>query len=457
MSNLNSKIWILHEVVNFKKKKSSIWPPLSEISASWNPVARSTVNSTPARWFVGGISAPFSPTNGFGYTKTGNSVTLNSYRLRPSTTVARLNYLTEVFNTAAKLLAGKINTSAFKSSTDGYVSCGNEETSPSIYITMYYDADSGDGAGYPDTIPGTNIAWNYTSDTQKINYSTATSSNSSTANLSLPFAFASGMETSSNPTNNGYVFGGYYQGPAPDGGPYSYAPNYSYIHKLSYSTDSFTTLSTRLPGSGRDSFGCDGDGSTKGYIIGGYTSTTSDTSAITKFTFSTDTPTNSSSLHKNIVDIGLVTAPAPYGMAVYAGGHDTNSFIVGGYPIFPAAYSNYAKIVFSTDTSSVITTATLIAIPPANNPLNINGPGGGQGSRGYVQGVGGGSNYGYFSYGHSNFAFQPAPEAVSVGSYVWYETERFTWSSETNEYSSSATWKYASSILGGQGASSFSE
>lgn len=454
MSNLNSKIWILHEVVNFKKKKSSIWPPLSEISASWNPLARSTLNSTPSGWIVGGISAPFTSTNAFGYTQTPNGATLDDYRLRPSSTVARLNYLTEIFNIGTKLLAPKINTSAFKSSTDGYVSCGNEETSPSIYITMYFDDGN---AGYPDTIPGTNIAWNYTSNTEKINYSTATSSPSSTANLSLPFAFASGMETSSNPTNNGYVFGGYYQGPAPNGGPYSYPPNYSYIHKLSYSTDSFTTLSTRLPGSGRDSFGCDGDGSTKGYIIGGYTSTTSDTSTITKFTFSTDTPTNSSSLHKNLVDIGLVTAPAPYGMAVYAGGNDYNAYYVGGYPIFPPSYSNYGKIVFSTDTNSVITTATLIAIPPANNPLNINGPGGGQGSRGYVQGVGGGSNYGYFSYGHNNFAYQPGPGLVSIGSYIYQETERFTWSSETNAYDTASTWRYASTILGGQGASSFSQ
>ena len=115
-------------------------------------------------------------------------------------------------------------------------------------------------------------------------------------------------------------------------------------------------------------------------------------------------------------------------------------------------------IIFSTDTYSTISGANLIAIPPANDSRNIEGPGGGQGSRGYVKGVGGAANYGYFGGGWANFGWYIGPSLpnyLNIGSYNYNEIEKFEWATETNSWVPGASWSITS--FGGKGGTSFSQ
>lgn len=133
------------------------------------------------------------------------------------------------------------------------------------------------------------------------------------------------------------------------------------INKFTYSTDTLTTLSNKMPHS-RDSMGAAGNYSSKGYLMGGVNSVSGTYYSNTqKVTYSTDTGGNAptASSYTAMIDIGAGSDYAK-NYAYFVGGatgatYLSASFPNGSYSLpFPNTVSTIQKVAYSTDTRTTL-------------------------------------------------------------------------------------------------------
>lgn len=454
---MNNRIWMLSEL-----NSSDEFASFSSFSKYWKDLHFNTVGSDGFGWHFGGLNRraydgssnifPFSgyvATYGFSdywqrvygyvtpavanagwnifgptpssyapssasYVTAGVQYTLNS-------TYSRLNHVSDIFDYSSRspfdysfafFGAGHSN-----KSIAGYVTGGVRRVFTvyeSPVFLAYYKVEA----------PGGPPGWRYSTDTTKLTYSTQTFTFAPSAALPGPVGYPQGFDTSKNPTNNGYVLAGFYaeasKSPSLPADYFNYSSfSYSDIRKINYSTESFTTIPGKTT-RGRDDFAIGTDQSSKAYLIGGFSGFGSANATCEKFTVSTESSSSTPSLPEARYGVGAIGAPASVGKLFFAGGFTMDEPVVGGFPIQFRSVSNYGKISYSTDTLSQIP-ASLITISPAQT-----------GARKNVNGTGS-ETHGYFGYGWNNFGY-PSGGSVLIGSSVWYEIEKFNWSTETNQY-----------------------
>lgn len=443
---MNNRIWMLSEL-----NSSDGFVSFSSFKEYWTDLHFNTVGPDGFGWIFGGLERTIydQPTLYTGYTSVNNFrytdywqtafgyvpsdvanggpspgtyappgyIVTAAIRYYIDSTITRFNHVNDTFDytsTGSSLNETFFGAGHSNKSIAGYVTGGIRSGVVHEYpfFNAYYkEGNFGGPAGY-----------NYGSNTSKLTYSNQTFYNAPSAALPGPVAYLQGFDTSKNPTNYGYVLSGFYaQAYAlPSPLAYTYSEySYSNIHKINYSTESFATIPGKTT-RGRDDFAIGSDQSTKAYLLGGFSGFGSANATCEKFTVSTESSSSIPSLPEARFGVGAIGAPASVGKLFFAGGFTNDAPAVGGYPIYNRSVSNYGRISYSTDTLSQIP-ASLIAISPAFS-----------GSRKNVNGTGS-ETHGYFGYGWTNYGY-PSGGGVVMGSFIWYEIEKFNWATETNQY-----------------------
>jgi hypothetical protein len=202
-------------------------------------------------------------------------------------------------------------------------------------------------------------AANIIATTDKITYSTNTSSAQASANLSQARAGLAGV---GGERNKGYFAGGL-------------ATFSSYVttaDKLTYSTDSTAAQTTANLSQARRSFGGVSDGLIKGYFAGGDTNNAVATAE--KLTYSTDSTAAQTTANLTQARIG----------STGCSGEGTKGYFTGGYTGAGVDVATSDKINYSTDTTASLTTSNLSQ------------------ARSFLAGISEGSKKGYFAGGNSS-------------------------------------------------------
>jgi hypothetical protein len=238
-------------------------------------------------------------------------------------------------------------------------------------------------------------AANIIATTDKITYSTNTSSAQASANLSQARAGLAGV---GGERNKGYFAGGL-------------ATFSSYVttaDKLTYSTDSTAAQTTANLSQARRSFGGVSDGLIKGYFAGGDTNNAVATAE--KLTYSTDSTAAQTTANLTQARIG----------STGCSGEGTKGYFTGGYTGAGVDVATSDKINYSTDTTASLTTSNLSQ------------------ARSFLAGISEGSKKGYFAGGNSSGT-------------VVATADKLTYSTDATAAQTSANLSQARNTLAGVG------
>ena len=227
-------------------------------------------------------------------------------------------------------------------STDTTAACTSANLSAARMIGGCRHVNKFDSHGY--------VLGGYTGDymatADKVTYSTDTTAACTSANLSQARYVAC---STGDGTTKGYLIGGD-TGGGPGPGPVITAD------KVTYSTDTTAACTSANLSQARDSACSTGDGTTKGYLIGGNTGGALPAGPVVtadKVTFSTDTTAACTSANSSTI-------------RAWCGGFSTgtvNGFITGGYTntLTWVATAVTDKVTFSTDSTAAATASNLVA------------------------------------------------------------------------------------------------